>query len=59
MSVGWNPTTSSALFLDGKTFAEEERIIALGITLSGEKVILVHWFISSLTYFFPVKRRVV
>jgi transposase-like protein len=29
-----------ALFLDGKTFAEEERIIALGITLSGEKVIL-------------------
>jgi len=29
-----------ALFLDGKTFSEEEMIIALGITLSGEKVIL-------------------
>jgi transposase-like protein len=29
-----------ALFLDGKTFAEDEMIIALGITLSGEKVIL-------------------
>ena len=29
-----------ALFLDGKTFAQDEMIIALGITLSGEKVIL-------------------
>jgi len=29
-----------ALFLDGKTFPEDEMIIALGITLSGEKVIL-------------------
>jgi putative transposase len=29
-----------ALFLDGKTFAEDEMLIALGITLSGEKVIL-------------------
>jgi transposase-like protein len=29
-----------ALFLDGKTFQEDEIIIALGITLSGEKVIL-------------------
>ena len=29
-----------ALFLDGKTFAEDEMVVALGITLSGEKVIL-------------------
>ena len=29
-----------ALFLDGKTFAEDEMVIALGITLSGHKVIL-------------------
>jgi len=29
-----------ALFLDGKTFQEDEMVIALGITLSGEKVIL-------------------
>ena len=29
-----------ALFLDGKTFSQDEMIIALGITLSGEKVIL-------------------
>jgi transposase-like protein len=29
-----------ALFLDGKTFSEDEMVIALGITLSGEKVIL-------------------
>ncbi len=29
-----------ALFLDGKTFPENEMVIALGITLSGEKVIL-------------------
>jgi transposase-like protein len=29
-----------ALFLDGKTFSEDEMIIALGITLSGQKVIL-------------------
>jgi putative transposase len=29
-----------ALFLDGKSFAKEEMLIALGITLSGEKVIL-------------------
>jgi transposase-like protein len=29
-----------ALFLDGKTFQEDEMIIALGITLSGEKIIL-------------------
>jgi len=34
------PYDSVALFLDGKTFAEDEMIIALGITLSGEKVIL-------------------
>lgn len=27
-----------ALFLDGKTFAEEEMIIALGITLQGDKI---------------------
>lgn len=29
-----------ALFLDGKTFQEDEMVIALGITLSGHKVIL-------------------
>ena len=29
-----------ALFMDGKTFAEDEMIIALGVTLSGEKVIM-------------------
>jgi transposase-like protein len=29
-----------ALFLDGKTFSQDEMIIALGITLSGEKVIV-------------------
>jgi len=29
-----------AVFLDGKTFAEDELVIALGITLRGEKVIL-------------------
>lgn len=29
-----------ALFLDGKTFADETMVIALGITLSGEKIIL-------------------
>jgi transposase-like protein len=29
-----------ALFLDGKTFAEDEWVLALGITLRGEKVIL-------------------
>ena len=29
-----------ALFLDGKTFQEDEMIIALGVTLSGDKVIL-------------------
>jgi len=29
-----------ALFLDGKTFAEDAMVIALGITLSGQKVIL-------------------
>lgn len=29
-----------ALFMDGKTFAEDEMIIALGVTLTGEKVIL-------------------
>jgi len=27
-----------ALFLDGKTFAEEEMIIALGVTIQGEKI---------------------
>ena len=27
-----------ALFVDGKTFADEEMIIALGITLEGEKI---------------------
>lgn len=29
-----------ALFLDGKTFAEDQMIIALGITIGGDKVIL-------------------
>jgi transposase-like protein len=29
-----------ALFLDGKTFAEDSMVIALGITLTGEKVLL-------------------
>jgi transposase-like protein len=29
-----------ALFLDGKTFAEDRMVIALGITLTGEKVLL-------------------
>lgn len=29
-----------AIFLDGKTFAEDEMVIALGVTLDGEKVIL-------------------
>lgn len=29
-----------AIFLDGKTFAEDEMIIALGITIKGEKVLL-------------------
>ena len=29
-----------ALFMDGKTFAADELIIALGVTLTGEKVIL-------------------
>jgi transposase-like protein len=29
-----------ALFMDGKTFAEDEMIIALGVTLTGEKVIM-------------------
>lgn len=29
-----------ALFLDGKSFAQEEMLIALGITLTGEKIIL-------------------
>lgn len=29
-----------ALFIDGKSFAQDEMIIALGVTLSGEKVIL-------------------
>jgi putative transposase len=29
-----------ALFLDGKSFAQEEMLIALGVTLTGEKVIL-------------------
>jgi len=28
------------LFLDGKTFEEDEMVIALGVTLSGEKVVL-------------------
>jgi transposase-like protein len=28
------------LFLDGKTFAEDEMVVALGVTLGGEKVIL-------------------
>jgi len=28
------------LFLDGKTFGEDEMLIALGVTLSGEKVVL-------------------
>jgi len=27
-----------ALFVDGKTFADEEMIIALGITIQGEKI---------------------
>ena len=29
-----------ALFMDGKTFPPDEMIIALGVTLTGEKVIL-------------------
>ena len=29
-----------ALFIDGKSFAEDEMIIALGVTLTGEKIIL-------------------
>lgn len=29
-----------ALLLDGKTFAEDEMVIALGVTLQGQKVIL-------------------
>lgn len=29
-----------ALFLDGKTFGEDEMVIALGVTLGGEKVVL-------------------
>jgi transposase-like protein len=29
-----------ALFLDGKTFAEDQMVIALGVTLSGQKVVL-------------------
>jgi transposase-like protein len=29
-----------ALFLDGKSFAEDELVIALGVTLGGEKVVL-------------------
>jgi putative transposase len=29
-----------ALFLDGKTFAEDEMVIALGVTMKGDKVIL-------------------
>jgi transposase-like protein len=29
-----------ALFLDGKTFGEDEMVIALGVTLKGEKVVL-------------------
>jgi putative transposase len=29
-----------ALFMDGKTFAEDEMVIALGVTITGEKVIL-------------------
>jgi transposase-like protein len=36
-----------ALFIDGKGFAEDEMIIALGITITGEKVIL--GFIQSAT----------
>ena len=36
-----------ALFIDGKVFAEDEMIIALGITITGEKVIL--GFIQSAT----------
>jgi len=35
-----DPYDFVALILDGKTFAEDEMVIALGITLSGEKVIL-------------------
>lgn len=30
----------AALLLDGKTFAEDEMVIALGVTLTGEKVLL-------------------
>ena len=29
-----------AIFLDGKTFAEDTRVIALGVTIEGEKVLL-------------------
>jgi len=28
------------IFMDGKSFAENEMIIALGVTLSGEKIVL-------------------
>ncbi len=33
-------TAFAAVFLDGKTFAEDELVIALGITLKGKKVVL-------------------
>ena len=29
-----------ALFLDGKTFGDDEMVIALGVTIQGEKVVL-------------------
>lgn len=29
-----------AIFIDGKTFAEDEMVIAIGVTMSGEKIIL-------------------
>ena len=29
-----------ALFIDGKSFAEDEMIIALGVTITGEKIVL-------------------
>lgn len=35
-----SPYDLVGLFLDGKTFGEDEMVIALGVTISGEKVVL-------------------
>lgn len=43
------------LFLDGKTFGEDEMVIALGVTLSGEKVVL--GFVQTATENEPVCTR--